>query len=32
VPTRELGSLASLGPDVPVNTVFFKFLPVVLVT
>jgi hypothetical protein len=32
VPPGELESLVSLGPDIPVNTAFFKYLPVVLVT
>ena len=32
VPPGELGSLVSLGPDIPVNTGFFQILPVILVT
>ncbi len=32
VPPGELGLLVSLGLDIPVNTAFFKYLLVVLVT
>ncbi len=32
MPSRELGSLVSLGLDIPVNIGFFQILPVILVT
>jgi hypothetical protein len=32
VPPGELGSLVSLGLDIPVNTGFFQILPVILIT